>query len=130
MAKLNVSIVIVTFESRESAITYLQETSLEYPMIIDKQRTLYHYCQMFHAGFWDIWGPLTWWAYLKELLKGNTPKRSSGDIHQRGGDVLIDNNGVVQLHHVGAGPSDRPSVESILKRVSESSNQKEQGEDS
>ncbi|HSH13152.1 MAG TPA: SelL-related redox protein, partial [Desulfurivibrionaceae bacterium] len=38
-------------------------------------------------------------------------------IHQRGGDVLIDPNGMVRLHHIGKGPADRPRVEDILRLV-------------
>jgi len=44
-------------------------------------------------------------------------RKSEGDISQRGGDVLIDPDGIVSLHHIGVGPSDRPAVESILKRI-------------
>ncbi len=108
---------VVTFESREAASTYALEAGIAWPMIIDEQRYLYNRYKMYRAGFWDIWGPATWWAYVKQLLKGNLPQQSSGDIHQRGGDVLIDDKGVIQLHHVGKGPADRPSVASILVKL-------------
>lgn len=75
---------------------------------------------MLTASFWDVWGPKTWWAYLKEPANGTALKTSEGDISRRGGDVLIDPAGTVRLHHVGAGPADRPSVESLLKLVSAS----------
>lgn len=72
---------------------------------------------MLSASFRDIWGPGTWWAYLKEILKGAKLKKSEGDIAQRGGDVLIDPGGIVVLHHVGAGPADRPPVRRLLERI-------------
>jgi len=72
---------------------------------------------MLSASFLDIWGPRSWWAYLKEILKGRLPKTSHGDIYQRGGDLLIDPDGIVHLHHVGAGPADRPAVETILQKI-------------
>jgi hypothetical protein len=115
--KLGVSLLILTFEPRKLAETYQQESVTPWPLLIDESRHLYHQYNMFRAGFWDIWGPRTWWAYIKELLNGNIPTLSSGDTHQRGGDVLINGKGIVQLHHVGAGPADRPSVESILRIV-------------
>jgi hypothetical protein len=59
----------------------------------------------------------TWRVYLQELLKGQLPKQARGDIFQRGGDVLIDPAGIVRLHHVGAGPADRPAVETILRTI-------------
>jgi hypothetical protein len=69
---------------------------------------------MLEAGFWDIWGPRTWWVYLKEIARGHLPGKSEGDISQRGGDILVDPGGIVKLHHVGKGPGDRPSARSIL----------------
>jgi hypothetical protein len=72
---------------------------------------------MFSASFWDVWGPKTWWVYLKEILKGQKLRTSAGDIFQRGGDVLIDPAGIVRLHYIGKGPADRPTIEMILYRI-------------
>lgn len=72
---------------------------------------------MLSASFWDVWGPKTWWAYLKEIAKGKRLKKSEGDIFQRGGDVLIDPGGTVRLHHIGVGPADRPTVKALLKTI-------------
>ena len=44
-------------------------------------------------------------------------RKSGGDIFQRGGDVLIDPKGIVLLHHIGIGPSDRSPIESILQKI-------------
>ncbi|RQD79133.1 MAG: hypothetical protein D5S03_00985, partial [Desulfonatronospira sp. MSAO_Bac3] len=57
---------------------------------------------------------------LKEALRGRLPRKSTGDVSQRGGDVLIDPGGTVRLHYIGKTPADRPGVESILKIVQES----------
>ena len=129
MEKLGVSVLLVTFESRDSASAYIQETGISWPVIIDEQHDLYNRYDMDRAGFWDIWGVSTWWAYLKQLMKGNVPKSSSGDINRRGGDVLIDNKGIIQFHHVGTGPADRPSVDSILWEIRKAQQQKKQGEE-
>ena len=45
---------------------------------------------MLTASLWNIWGPKTWWVYLREMMKGAKLITSEGDISQRGGDVLID----------------------------------------
>jgi hypothetical protein len=113
-----VRIVVVTFENDFLARVYVEETGLSWPLLVDDTRETYRAYGMLSASFWDIWGPKTWWVYLKEILKGQRLKKSEGDISQRGGDVLIDPAGIVALHHVGAGPADRPAVESILKRIS------------
>ena len=109
--------VVVTFENDFLARSYVEDTALTWPILIDGTREVYKGYGMLSASFWDIWGIKTWQVYFKELLKGNKPKKSAGDIYQRGGDVLIDPNGVVRLHHIGEGPADRPSVEQILKVI-------------
>ena len=88
-------------------------------MLVDENRELYRRYGMLHAGLWDIWGAYTWIAYFKELLRGNPPKPTSGDVYQRGGDVLINPAGFVRLHHVGANPADRPAVDTIIQAVTE-----------
>ena len=108
---------MVTFENDFLARTYVEDTSLGWPVLVDETRETYGNYGMLKASFWDIWSPKTWWAYLKEMSKGTKWRSSEGDIFQRGGDVLIDPSGIVSLHHVGAGPADRPPVERLLHRI-------------
>ena len=112
--------VVVTFESTQSAIAYAKNSGTDWPTLVDERRYLYTHYQMNRAGFWDLWGPATWRAYWQQLVKGNLPKITTGDIHQRGGDVLINGQGEIRLHHVGTGPADRPSVESIIEIIKKS----------
>jgi hypothetical protein len=118
LAARNCKVVVVTFEAGFLARSYMDETGLQWPLLVDENREVYQAYGMLEAGFWDIWGPATWLAYFREMLHGHLPKKSSGDIHQRGGDVLIDPQGIVRLHHVGAGPADRPPVGTILRAIS------------
>ena len=110
-------IAVVTFENNFLARDYVADTSLTWPLLVDDTRQTYRKYGMLTASFWDIWGPETWWVYLKQVLKGERLRKSEGDIYQRGGDVLIDPNGIVSLHHVGAGPADRPAIETILNKI-------------
>ncbi len=114
LERRNVKVAVVTFEAGFLARAYVEDTGLRWPLLIDEERKLYSAYDMLEAGFWDIWGPRTWWAYLKEVAQGRLPKASKGDVNQRGGDVLVDPTGIVRLHHVGQGPGDRPSAKSIL----------------
>jgi hypothetical protein len=112
-----VRIVVVTFENDFLARGYVEDTSLTWPLLVDDTRATFRAYGMLSASFWDIWGPKTWWVYLKEILKGGKLRKSEGDISQRGGDVLIDPAGIVILHHIGSGPADRPPVEKILRKI-------------
>ena len=108
---------IVTFEDDAFARGYAGETSLAWPLLLDDTRETYRGYGMLTASFWDLWGPKSFWAYAKELGRGAKLRTPHGDVSQRGGDVLIDPSGIVSLHHVGAGPADRPPVETILRRI-------------
>ena len=108
---------MVTFEAGILARSYVKDTSLHWPLLVDDTRETYRNYGMLSASYWDVWGPKTWWAYLKEIGKGKKLIKSEGDIFQRGGDVLIDPGGTVHLHHIGAGPADRPTVEALLNRI-------------
>ncbi len=118
-SKQNVKIVVITFEDNLLSRSYVEETSLTWPLIIDETRELYRSYGMLSASFWNIWSPRTCLAYLKEIIKGQKLKKSEADIMQLGGDVLIDPNGIVQMHYVGKGPVDRSSVEIIHKIINE-----------
>jgi len=108
---------VVTFENDVFARRYVADTSLSWPLLVDATRETYGRYGMLSASFWDIWGPATWWAYAKGLANGLKLRKSEGDAYQRGGDVLIDPSGIVRLHHVGVGPSDRPPVKAILRLI-------------
>ena len=117
---------VVSFEEAEHALNYQQEKDIYWPIVVDRIRELYDYYGMNRAGFWDLWGVASWKAHLREILKGNMPKRAHDDVHQRGGDVLIDPEGKVRLHHIGKGPGDRPEIEEVLAIVEEENSVQEQ----
>lgn len=109
--------VVLTFEPEVLATLYAEQMGLPWPVVSDPERLHYDRWQMDRAGLLDVWGPRTWWAYVKELLGGARLKPSGADTAQRGGNVLIDPEGRVHLHHVGTGPADRPSVQSLIAIV-------------
>jgi len=108
---------VVTFAHDFMARSYVEDNALTWPLLVDDDRQLYQSYGMLTASFWDIWGPKTWLVYGRELLKGRKLEKSEDDIYQRGGDVLIDPDGIVQLHHVGDGPADRPEAKQIFKII-------------
>lgn len=106
---------MVTFEAAPLARAYVEETAPPWPVLIDEKREVYRSYGMFAGKLWDVWGPASWWAYLKELAAGRLPKSTRADTLQLGGDILIDPSGVVRFHHVGSGPADRPSIDTLLQ---------------
>ena len=112
-------VVVVTFEVGSAAQAYVRDTNLSWPMIVDETRALYSAYGMERGSWWKIYGPGPWWVYAKLLLKGRRLRRPRGNFDQLGGDVLIDPEGIVRLHHVGSGPADRPSVRTIIDVIRE-----------
>ena len=112
-------VAVVTFEKSFFARAYAEKTNLEWPLLVDEKRSLYRAYGMLNAGLLDLWGPSTWWAYMKEIVRGRLPKKPTGDVNQRGGDVLVDPAGIVRMHHIGKGPADRPPIDTILRRIEE-----------
>ena len=84
---------------------------------LDLEKSLYHHYGMFSAGFWDLWGPRSFLAYLKLIAKGQKLQKTEGGVEQRGGDVVIDPAGVIRFHHIGSGPGDRPDIDSVLAMI-------------
>ena len=93
---------------------------MDWPVLSDKHRNLYTQYNMKTTSFWDLWGPKTWWAYMNATFRGKKLKSPTGNIHQQGGNVLLDKQGLVKLHHVGRGPADRPKVDSIIDLIRDS----------
>lgn len=108
---------VVTFEAGPLVLAYVKQAGLQWPLLIDESRSLYAAYGMRDGRWRDIFGWSSWRIYMKLLLRGRKLRRPSGDVHQLGGDVLIDPSGIVRLHHVGSGPADRPSVQSLLQAV-------------
>jgi peroxiredoxin len=115
-------VIVVTFAHDFMARSYVEDTGLTWPLLIDRDRQTYSAYGMLTASFWDIWGPSTWLVYGRELFKGRKLEKSEDDIYQRGGDVLIDPSGIVRLHHVGNGPADRPEAEQIFRIITRAEN--------
>ena len=115
--QLPLDVMAVTFQSAQVAGEYVEQTGWPWPMLVDTERSLYNAYSMHRGGLWAIWGPKSWWGFLKLILKGRRLRPPAGDVYQLGGDVLLDPFGGVKLHHVTRVPVDRPDVKSILGLV-------------
>ena len=116
-------VAVVTFEDAARAQAYQKDVNLAWPLLIDADRGLYAAYGMHEGTTWEIMGPTSWSAYIKLMLRGRRPRRPTGNVHQLGGDVLIDPGGIVRVHHVSSGPADRPSVTSLLEVVQDAASE-------
>ena len=119
--RLEIDVLVVTFEADPTAVAYVRETELPWPLLIDRKRELYKAYGMHKGRPWNLYGPSAWFVYFKLLARGRRLYGPGEDVTQLGGDVLIDPDGIVRLHHVGSGPADRPTVEKLLAVVADDS---------
>ena len=112
---LGIRVLVVTFENQVAATEYVAETGVRWPIVVDERRELYRAYDLKRAKWYHLVGPRTLFAYAKEAVRGTFPRRPVADTTQQGGDVLIDPDGVVRFHHVGAGSGYRPTLAQILE---------------
>ena len=94
--------------------TYIEQTGLKWPLLIDSDQSVYRAYQMDKLSTWNLYNPKLIAGYLKIMLKGHLPGRPGKDWSQAGGDILVAPDGTVKLHHVSKNPHDRPSVDDLL----------------
>ena len=111
---MNIQVLVVSFDSKSFARQYAQETHLKWPLLLNHDLSLYHAYDMVRGSWWSIYNPLSIARYLALMIRGKKPGKPGKDWRQLGGDVLIDPDRIVRLHHVSEHPHDRPSVDSIL----------------
>ncbi len=116
-AALDADVLVVTFETGPVARAYMDETQLPWPIVVDPDRSLYHAYGMMSARWIDLYGPRVVWLYLKLMFRGGRVRMPTGDTSQLGGDVIVDPQGIVRLHHVADGPAGRPEIESLLQHI-------------
>ena len=117
LKKLDVQVVVVTFQSGPIVEAYARETRLAWPILIDSALEMYQAYGMNRGHWWSIFGPSAWWVYVKLLLRGRRLRMPSGDVSQLGGDVIVDPERIIRLHHVGDRPGDRPAIHALLDTV-------------
>ena len=114
LASFGVDTKLVSFDDDFLARAYVETTRLDWPLLLDNDRSLYSAYGMESGNWWNLYSPLSIFKYLWLIARGRRPGKPGSDWRQLGGDVLIDPLGIVRLHHVSANPHDRPSLEQIF----------------
>ncbi len=99
------------------AVAYVQSTGLTWPLLLDADRQLYRAYGMTRGSWSQIYGPTSIAKYLKLMAAGRQPGKPGSDWRQLGGDVLIDPDGIVRVHHISTSPHDRPSIKAVVNLV-------------
>lgn len=113
---LGVQVLIISFGAAHWARAWLQDTESPFPLLLDPERAI---CQVHRldSSFIRVWSPKVMWHYLKLILRGEHMRPVQGNPHQLGGDVIVDDAGIIRLLHRSKDPVDRPPVGKLLTEL-------------
>ncbi len=117
----DVSFALITFSDPKYLRAYRHRTEWEHPILTDSDRAIYRLFNYGRGSVWRIYG----WKVIKRyatLLRNRSVgkmEKATEDTRQLGGDVVIAPDGEVHWVYRGAGPDDRPSVDEMIKQVSQ-----------
>ena len=113
---LGVDVKVVTFDSPEMGKKYVKGKNMSWPMLHDEDRKLYQAYGFERAKLSKLIGPIAVFKYVLQILSGHSGAPGK-DIYQLGGNVLVDPDGIVRMHHASEGPHDRPAAKDILSLI-------------
>ncbi len=120
MAAANIAVIVIAFEKPEFVRMYLKDAEStwpkSWPMISNPDRSLYELFQMQKARWRDIlsWRSLKAYLNLVFVKRRKVKVPTENDYFQLGGDVLVDPQGIVRMHHRSEDPGDRPTIDEIF----------------
>ncbi len=116
LERRHTSVLVVSFGAPALVEALRVQLALPFPVAVDADRRVYQAYGMARGSAWRIWHPRTLWRYLSLRLRGARRQRAhdGDDLHQLGGDFVIDDDGVLRLCHASARPDDRPPIAALL----------------
>ena len=108
------NVVTVSFGTEYWAQAWRQETRSPFPFLMDANRSAYQAYGL-ESSVLRSWSPANLWYYTKAALQKRETFGKRGDPHQLGGDFIIDPQGVIRLAHPSREPTDRPTMDHILR---------------
>jgi hypothetical protein len=111
------AVAVVAFGAPASAAVYQRDRLAPLPVLIDEDRAVYRAYGLGRGRVWRVWGPKTWWTYLRLIRRGRRFQRPTGDTLQLGGDFVVGRDGTLVYTYRPAEPDDRPLVDDLLAAV-------------
>lgn len=114
----NAQVIVVSFGNVDGAKKWIQDTKCEFKMFVDPKRQLYISLGL-KRSVAKVWGisALVYYAEQKRAGRKLVAMFEEDDPMQMGGDFVLDKQGNLALVHCSKVPTDRPSVEELLKCI-------------
>ncbi|MFO0877496.1 MAG: peroxiredoxin-like family protein [Gemmataceae bacterium] len=112
-------VVAITFAEPLMLKLFTDEGHYPFPVLGDPSRSVYRAFGLQRATWGRILHPRVILGYLGFLFRGWAPRRGrrGEDYLQLGGDFLLDSSGKVVFAHRSEDPTDRPSIDLLLREI-------------
>lgn len=119
LQQLGAELLVVSFSKPASVANYLERYRFPFPVVADPSRDAYKTFALKRASWKKILRPGVIFRYLKIALRGHWPRwpARDEDVLQLGGDFVLDRQGRLIYAHPSTEPTDRPTVQELLKAV-------------
>jgi AhpC/TSA antioxidant enzyme len=116
-----VNFIAISMSRPETLARYLATQAMPIPMFADPNRRVYADLGLTRTTWGKLLRPGVIWKYLKMILRGGKlrPVPKGEDALQLGGDFLIANDGRILWEYRSVDPTDRPSMDELLRAVRE-----------
>jgi alkyl hydroperoxide reductase subunit AhpC len=111
---LDTRVLIISFGTLSAVQAWLKKTCTAFEVLLDREREVYKGYGL-ERSYGRSYSIRTLWFYIKQLLAGHSMHSSHGDDKsQLGGNIIVDQDGLVRLVYLSHDPVDRPSAEYLL----------------
>jgi AhpC/TSA antioxidant enzyme len=110
-------VLVISFEPAERLPSYRLQHGWPFPVVSDPQRTAYQAVGLGSAGWGRLLGPKVVARYAGLMLRGYRPRPSDADVHQLGGDFVIDAAHRLVYVHRSVDPADRPPAADLVRAL-------------
>ena len=117
--RLGAKIVVISFVAPVRLRQHLSSGRWSIRMLADPDRKAYQAFGLQRATWSQLLRPRAMVVYLKLMLRGRMPRRPQEDIHQLGGDFILDSTGRIAYEYRSQDPADRPDPAELLRVIAE-----------
>lgn len=118
---MGVGVVAIAMSQPSALGPYLAMRPLPFPLFADPQRVAYAAFSLGRTSWLRLLRPGVIWGYLKLIFRGWMVRgvAKGEDALQTGGDFLFDRERRLIWEHRSDDPTDRPSVDELLRAIRE-----------
>ena len=125
--RLGAEVVVVSFEPVERLPAYRRLHGWPFPVVSDPSRAAYRAFGLGSAGWGGLLKPRVAIRYAQLMLQGFRPRPSDTDVHQLGGDFVLDARRRVVYASRSNDPADRPPASALVSAVAAAAARHEAG---